>query len=147
MFKIYILKKFALSTFFSLTSTKVLYSATKHPQVSLHIEEVFADFLFLLFLFSGLAISSLHEYYNKKKDYKFGVGLIAMSILITIVCTLLIWVLYQGGSIPEKAYYGAVLFSSVFSSGIVRYLLVHMPARLGGNILKLTDKLSTDKKP
>lgn len=143
MFKLYMLKKFMLSTFFSYASTNVILLTTKQPDIKL--EDVFTDYLFILFLFIGLFISILHEYSNKKKDYKFTPVIVVLSVLITIVCTLLIWVLYMNGTIPEKAYYGAVLFSSVFSSGIVRYLLMHLPDRLGGNILKLTDKISTKK--
>lgn len=149
MFEIYMIKKFALSAFFSFFSTKYLLAVTTTSTISnnspIKLEEILSDYLFLMFLFFGLVISLLHESYNTKKDYKFGVGIVILSIFTTIVSTLFIWVLYKQDTIPEKGYYGAVLFSAVFSSGIVRYLLVHLPDRLGGNLLKLVDRIGTIK--
>jgi len=130
----YLFKKFILSLIFSLITTPIVAAQVKTPNIK--IEHIVYDYLFLIFLFFGLTISLLHEFLTKDdENYRFGVGLFILSSMITLITTLLVWVFYQNDIIPEKFYYGIVLFSSVFSSGIVRYLLAKLPAKIGNAIL------------
>lgn len=147
MFLNYITKKFLLSAVFSSSSTMVMLSRKSSLD---NIQHLFVDYLFFFFMLIGLAISLMHEYTNKKRTYNVTFMLVIMSIFISVSTTVLIWVFYQNEIVPQKMYYGLVLFTSVFSPGIVRYLLTYLPEKIGKNILNAADrfgnKVGEDKK-
>jgi len=129
------------SVIFSFASTTILLNGENEDDKYVDLSILFGDYLFFFFMFIGLFISLAHEYSNKKQLKKPTFLLVLMSICISVSSTVLIWVLYDNNTIPVKLYYGLVLFTSVFSPGIVRYLLAYLPESVGKYVVKTVDKI------